>query len=217
MSHNKIIIACLVISTLFSCSGTSDENRAINPIETDSITERKNFKDWTDESGTWLDLPLDTLQLIADMDLIDQVNRTDLIQNDPDSIILNTQLDTFIMRDIFAACTCPNWEIITCPDSLQNPSFGGPCKFYIEAAHADLEIRVPYVGTELNVRFIGKKYLKPVKDGEKGEASIGGNIFKYYSFEFIRPYHIYGPSYNDTLVNNNDTTLQTLSSHLTVH
>jgi hypothetical protein len=221
--HLKIYIACLVLSTLFSCADDSkpaEHTPNLNAIEESESLEKEelHFKDWTEEDGIWLASPLDTAQLIADMNLVDKVDRTDLIKNDPEKSLLSEKIDTFIMYRVTYGCICPDWNVINCDNTSDN-SYSGPCQYYMEPAHKDLEINIPYDQLNSNVRFIGKKYLKDAEDRDHGEGSHGGQEFKYYSFEFIRPYIVYGPMYNDTVIRENgvDTVLETLTSYLTVN
>jgi hypothetical protein len=224
MILKRISIACLGISTLFSCSNDSKSIDcepkfvAAGEIETEEIQiedeVKSSFRDWTDEGGGWLDLPLDTAQLIADMNLVDKGNRIDLIGTDSEKSLLSKKIDTFEMYRVTYGCVCPDWNVLDCDNTSDN-GYSGPCQYYMEPAHKSLEINIPYDQLNSNVRFIGKKYLK---DGDYGESSHAGQRFKYYSFEFIKPYLVYGPRKNDTLFRNNrmDTTLQTISTYLTV-
>lgn len=137
--------------------------------------ESETLIDWT-EGDYHLNFPLDTAQLIADMNLIDFVDRTDLIENDEEIHLLSDTLDNLLMSYIAYACVCPNWYTYGYEENFTS-QFGGPCQYYIEPAHKDLEITVPFLNFDHTVRFIGKKYLKLAKDEDYGEASHGGTVF----------------------------------------
>lgn len=214
------------MSTLFSCSEdskpiqtelTQDAVKKIDTVEVQEEEEKSSFKDWTDESGAWLNSPLDTAQLLANMNLVDKVNRVDLMKTDPEKSLLSEKIDTFEMYRVTYGCVCADWNVINC-DNTSEDSYSGPCQYYMEPAHKNLEIKIPYDQLNSHVRFIGKKYLKNAEDGDYGESSHAGQRFKYYSFEFIKPYMVFGPRKNDTVFQNNgrDTILQTFSTYLTV-
>ncbi|MDG1915526.1 MAG: hypothetical protein P8I55_13175 [Crocinitomix sp.] len=221
---------CLVISTLFSCSDDSNseevgQERTIieEVIEGEEVEEDEkddlfssHLRDFRDGDYT-LEFSLDTLQILAEMNLLDKVDRTDLMNTDSEKPLLSEKIDTFEMYSVTYGCICPNWNVVDC-DNSGGDGYSGPCQYYIEPAHEDLEITIPYDQLNSHVRFIGKKYLKDAEDSDHGEGSHGGQEFKYYSFEFIRPYMVYGPLYNDTIFSENgvDTILETLPTYLTV-
>lgn len=216
MIYRHLIHFIIAIFIVVSCKNEHSDDPFDEVIEnSESESDSETLIDWRDGDYR-LDFPLDTLALIEEMNLIDHIDRTDLIASDPDSLLLSQKIDTLVMYHVTYGCICPDWYVTGCNDSLKT-NFSGPCQFYMEPADDSLIITVPFHGANHAVRYIGKRILKDAEDGDYGEASHGGQRFKYYSFEFIRPYTIYGPLYNDTVFKDNgDTCLQTFRTHLLV-
>jgi hypothetical protein len=151
---------------------------------------------------------IDTNKVIAQLGIIESNARLDLANEKIHH--LSDKLDTLEFTYYFGFCDCQRWIVSEIHDqaATENPDLDeldprGQVEFdldehgyYIEPASKDLEMnsRIEVNGTR--VRLIGREYIDK-KLPESGGFTVPnppkGKVFRYYSFQIIRPYDIWGP------------------------
>jgi hypothetical protein len=150
----------------------------------------------------------DTAKVISQLAIKERVSRLDLV--DKDIMPPQMPIDTLELTYYFAFCDCQQWILAdihnkakTQNDNVDELDARGQLQFnldehgyYIEAADSSLELdwRVGVNGT--TVRFIGKEYMDkrlPQNGGFTVPDPPKGKVFRYYSYEIIRPYNVWGP------------------------
>jgi hypothetical protein len=150
----------------------------------------------------------DTAKVISQLAIKERVSRLDLV--DKDIMPPQMPIDTLELTYYFAFCDCQRWILAdihnkakTQNDNVDELDARGQLQFnldehgyYIEAADSSLELdwRVGVNGT--TVRFIGKEYMDK-RLPKNGDFTVPnppkGKVFRYYSYEIIRPYSVWGP------------------------
>jgi hypothetical protein len=153
-----------------------------------------------------LEEPFDTLEVISNMEIVESFSQ---IASKNETIEgLKTEIDTLELTYYFGFCDCQSWVISEIHDRANNEHSNlddldprGQVQFnldqhgfYLEPASNELEMdwRTQVNGT--HIRVIGREYE------EKGLAGAftvpdppKGRVFRYYSYEIIRPYYVWGP------------------------
>lgn len=151
---------------------------------------------------------IDTLKVIAKLAIRESASRLDLSSEKLNN--LSDHLDTLELTYYFGFCDCQRW-IVSSIYSLakdDHPHVNesdprGQIQFnlyehgyYIEAASKELKInwRTQINGTK--IKLIGREY-KNIGLPKDGEFTVPdppkGKVFRYYSYQFLRPYQIWGP------------------------
>jgi hypothetical protein len=150
----------------------------------------------------------DTSAAISRLSITEKFSRFDLSEESIHN--LSDDLDTLELTYYFGFCDCQRWIIDsihnkakTTDEKLDDLDPRGQVEFdlnkhgyYIEPASKDLEIdwRTEVNGT--TIRFIGREY-KGLRLPENGGFTVPdpppGKVFRYYSYEIIKPYFIWGP------------------------
>lgn len=175
----------------------------------------------------YLTIPFDTASVIASMNIVESLNRLDLIDKEwkHKSSKLG-KLDTLDLMYISYACDCPNWVIPSEYEYAESLNKGTLYSlyegFYLEPAHQSVAYcdNSKIIGnlhlTGNIIRFIGKKYLE---DGYPQNAHFidpdppKGKVFRYYAFEIQRPFVVWGPP---VLIEDGLEAGETYASKLTV-
>lgn len=150
----------------------------------------------------------DTASIISALGIKERASRLDLLSEN--IIPANKKLDTLELTYYFSFCDCQEWipatihkKMLAQHKDLDKLDPRGQIKFnldedgyYIEEADSSLEIdyRTGVNGT--TIRFIGKEYMGKRLPKNKGFTVPNppvGRVFRYYSYEIIRPYFIWGP------------------------
>ena len=151
----------------------------------------------------------DTAQVIAQLAILERAARLDLLTEKQNQ--LPPKPDTLELTYYFNFCDCQHWVLTdihkkaqTQHADLDELDARGQVEFnldehgyYIEPAASELEIddRVFVNGT--TIRFIGREY--PAKRlPENGAFTVPnpppGKVLRYYSYEILRPYYVWGPA-----------------------
>lgn len=172
-----LIIGLLILS---SCDNISIDGNKTTQIP---ILERK------------LHSPLDTMQIIKEANLTEVLSDETLMLSDSD-ILLYPHLDTILLEYIAFACLCPYWvEPRAYQKAQENKNTFKQSKYsyYLEAATGSLEINWRQCFTGNTVRFIGR-HSKEIRPADlELDGYTAGKVFKYYSYQIIKPYKIWGP------------------------
>jgi hypothetical protein len=150
----------------------------------------------------------DTAKIISQLAIKESNSRIDLSNEKLEN--LSDRLDTLELTYYFGFCDCQRWiiskihnKILDEHADLDKQDARGQIEFdldkhgyYIEAANKELAInwRTEVNGT--TIRFIGREYndKRLPKDGEFTVPDPPkGNVFRYYSYQIIRPYQLWGP------------------------
>lgn len=177
----QVVYIILIILINQSCTQPNPETIIIEPLP----------------KSEYLTVPFDTAEVIANLNIVDYMNRLDLIESDTTSGLYD-KVDTIIcyynMYPI-AFGNNPVWQEIeykNCTDYTPNYPLH---QYYITPVTDELSINknIHFTNYSSSVMFIGRKYKTAYKEGEVGKDSWAGERFKYYYFELIIPYHVYGP------------------------
>src|SRR5690554_258313 len=151
---------------------------------------------------------IDTAKVVSQLAINESASRLDLSNEKVDN--LSDLVDTLELTYYFGFCYCQRWIIseIHNKASGEHPDLDeidprGQVEFnldkhgyYIEAANQELKIdwRTEVNGT--TIRLIGREY-KDKRLPEDGEFTVPdppkGKVFRYYSYQILRPYQIWGP------------------------
>ena len=135
----------------------------------------------------------DTAAFIRDWNIEEQQMRADLFTKDS----LYNQLPFDTIELTYSMCDCPDWIDRTKGDI--------DCKectdFYIESA--DTSLTLPdaiFVSGATTVRFYG--VMLPGMNLPQGRSfytsdPVEWTVFRYYGYEILRPYTIWGPQYKE--------------------
>lgn len=152
---------------------------------------------------------IDTLKIISKLNIKERASRLDLINEKVDS--LSDRVDTLDLTYYFGFCDCQRWidakihqKALGEHADLDELDPRGQVEFnldkhgyYIEAAANGLTIdgRAEVNGT--TIRFIGREYIDK-RLPQDGEFTVPdppkGKVFRYYSYEILRPYQVWGPN-----------------------
>lgn len=151
---------------------------------------------------------VDTTKIISQLAIKESGSRLDLSNEKIDNLADN--LDTLELTYYFGFCDCQRWIIseiynraLTENADLEELDPRGQTEFniakhgyYIEPANKELEIdwRTEVNGT--TIRFIGREYMDKRLPKDGGFAVPDppiGKVFRYYSYQILRPYQIWGP------------------------
>lgn len=152
---------------------------------------------------------IDTAQVIADMNIRKKIFTQELFDTDS-AKGLQQQIDTIELMYIAFACDCPRWVVAAeynRIDSLNNGKHRDPTDNFVEfndaefsyyLEPADKKLTLPdYVEVNGNrIRFTGRKYLKsgyPANADFMDPNPTKGNVFRYYGYEIIKPFKVWGP------------------------
>jgi hypothetical protein len=186
-------IAIGLFLTLFSCQ----------------TVEHKNEQNQTKKNEELLLVgDIDTAKIISQLAIKESASRLDLSNEKIDN--LSDRIDTLELTYYFGFCDCQRWIV----SKIHNRALGehtnldkldprGQTEFnlnqhgyYIESANKELEIdwRTEVNGT--TIRFIGREY-KDKRLPDDGAFTVPdppkGKVFRYYSYQILRPYQIWGP------------------------
>jgi hypothetical protein len=151
---------------------------------------------------------IDTAKIISQLAINESVSHLELSNEKINNLADN--LDTLDMTYYFGFCDCQQWIVSEIHNKALNENAyldeldpRGQTEFnldkhgyYIEAANKELEIdwRTEVNGTA--IRFIGRVYndKRLPKDGDFTVPNPPkGKVFRYYSYQILRPYKIWGP------------------------
>lgn len=127
-----------------------------------------------DETGEFISEDIDTIALVASLNIIEE-------KIDFDSLYDN--LDTIIVGYQSFACDCPQWELEKSGDY-----------FYIEPSTINLETPWQIEVKGNKVKLIGKEY-KGLGYPNNAKFIDGnppkGKVFKYFGYEILKPYKVW--------------------------
>ncbi|MCU0449711.1 MAG: hypothetical protein MUC97_07665 [Bernardetiaceae bacterium] len=149
---------------------------------------------------------IDTTKVISQLAI--KESGSDLSNEKIDNLADN--LDTLELTCYFGFCDCQRWLIseihnraLTENADLDELDLRGQTEFnlvkhgyYIEAANKELEIDWRSEVNWTTICFIGREYIdkRLPKDGEFTVPDPPkGKVFRYYSYQILRPYQIWGP------------------------
>jgi len=151
---------------------------------------------------------LDTNKAIAELHIRESFFQLDSIHEKIG--ILSERIDTLELTYYFGFCDCQRWivsnihdRVLTEHKDLDKLDPRGQIEFnldkhgyYIESATKELELdwRIHVNGTK--VKFIGREYMGkglPKDGGFTVPNPPHGKVFRYYSYEIIKPYKAWGP------------------------
>jgi hypothetical protein len=165
-----LVIVCVVVFT--SCF-SSPENTAQNI--TDSIPA------------------IATPELLAQLGIIEAKENFDLVIGNE-----SNPLDTMVLSFLNFACDCPDWNDTMHPYRYEESMTAADTNcYYIEPAANELELpwRICVAGTK--IKFIGRVYTDlgyPANAKFIDPNPPKGRVFRYYSYEVVKPYTIWGSS-----------------------
>lgn len=151
---------------------------------------------------------IDTAKIISQLAIKESASRLDLLNEQVDN--LPVRVDTLELTYYFGFCDCQRWIV----SEIYKQALGGDSNldeldprghiefnldkhgYYIEAVNKELEIdwRTEVNGT--TIRFIGREYLDkrlPKDGGFTIPDPPVGKVFRYYSYQILRPYQVWGP------------------------
>lgn len=151
---------------------------------------------------------IDTTKIISQLAIKESASRFDLSNEKIDN--LSNRIDTLELSYYFGFCDCQRWIVSKIYDKASGEDADlneldprsqvefnlDEHGYYIESAHKELEIdwRTAVNGT--TIRFIGREY-KDKRLPENDEFTVPdppkGKVFRYYSYQILRPYQIWGP------------------------
>ncbi len=151
---------------------------------------------------------IDTANVISQLNIKESASRIELANEIVDN--LSDDLDTLDLTYYLGFCDCQRWIVSEIHNRALNEHSDldqhdprGQVEFnldkhgyYIEAASKELEIdwRTEVNGT--TIRFIGREYMDkrlPKDGGFTVPDPPKGKVFRYYSYQILRPYQIWGP------------------------
>jgi len=171
--------------------------------------ENKNEQKHTDTNEELLIVgDIDTAKIISQLEIKESASRMDLSSEKIAN--LSDQLDTLELTYYFGFCDCQRWIVSEIHNRALSEELNldeldprGQIEFnldkhgyYIEASNKELKIdwRTEVNGT--TIRFIGREY-KDKRLPEDGEFTVPdppkGKVFRYYSYQILRPYQVWGP------------------------
>lgn len=145
----------------------------------------------------------DSISAVDKAKEIDNKFNLELIDSEIDND-LEQNVDTLILTDMRFACDCPSWfdslgyytsiEASKRSDNIDVNSalFKQNC-YYLEHAAPNLNFNGIDFIPRTRVKFIGRKFLRPGLpkfNYPQDPNPPKGKVFKYYSFELVRPYKI---------------------------
>ncbi len=197
--RTKYYIPFGIVLILYSCQATE-----VEPEQEKTPSAPSEAKD---EEPLIVE-EIDTALVISQLNIKEHASLLNLANEENDQ--LYEQLDTLELTYYFGFCDCQRWIIsdihnkaLSEHEDLDDMDPRGQVQFnldehgyYIEAAHEDLELnwRTGVNGT--TIRFIGREYKdKRLPEGEEFTVPDPpeGKVFRYYSYEILRPYSIWGP------------------------
>ena len=188
-------IAIGIILTFMSCQNVENKN---GQKQTDTNEELLIFGD------------IDTANVISQLDIKESASFMDFSSEKIHN--LSDYMDTLELIYYFGFCDCQSWIVseihsraLSEHQNLDEHDPRGQVEFnldkhgyYIEAANKEIKIdwRTGVNGSRTTIRFIGREY-KDRRLPEDGEFTVPdppkGRVFRYYSYEILRPYKIWGP------------------------
>lgn len=179
---------------------------AFYSCKTDTVKSIENDGDPIDIMNIKLEIPFDSSEVISKMNITEQFSQMESVHEEIEG--LNENLDTLELTYYFGFCDCQNWVLSEVHDRAKNEYSDldeldprGQIQFnldehgfYLEPATKELEIdwRTQVNGT--HIRVIGREYQEK---GLTGRFTVPdppkGRVFRYYSYEIIRPYYVWGP------------------------
>lgn len=191
ITKNNIAVA--IVLTLTACQTPENKN------------EQKLAKQYND---LYIIGDIDTAKVISQLAIKESGSRIDLSNEKLEN--LSDNLDTLELTYYFGFCDCQRWIVSEIHNKalVEHPDLDGfdprgqiefnidKHGYYIEAVNGDLEIdpRTEVNGT--TVRFIGRAYKDkrlPRNGGFTVPNPPEGKVFRYYSYQILRPYKIWGP------------------------
>lgn len=161
-----------------------------------------------DTTPDFLIPPFDTLEVISQMEIVEHNSDYSNLNEEIDG--LNAKVDTLELTYYFGFCDCQRWVIREIHESAltEHPDLDeldprGQVQFnldehgyYVEPATKELEVdgRTHVNGT--TIRFIGREYTNtglPKGVGFTVPDPPSGKVFRYYSYEVLKPYLVWGP------------------------
>lgn len=181
----------VVILILNSCQVTKNKNNRKSVKQNNDIVIFEKF---------------DTVKVISQLAIKESASQVDLANENIDN--LSEDLDTLELTYYFSFCDCQRWIVSKIhKDALgKHPNLDkldprGQIEFnldkhgyYVEAPNKELEIdwRTEVNGT--TIRFIGREY-KDKRLPKNGEFTVrnppNGKVFRYYSYQILKPYQIW--------------------------
>lgn len=152
--------------------------------------------------------PIDTAKILLELNIVEKQNNQALIYQQIKG--LNNKIDTLELMYVSYACDCPNWvdpveyekaEALRGRSKIESDSdmlmfIQKNYAYYIEPADEDLKINWKATYNRNMVRFIGRSYNEsgyPDKAEFIDPNPPKGKVFRYYSFEILKPYKVWGP------------------------
>lgn len=185
-----LIICFLLIVSLFSCQRHSQD------AGTSSNEQTENTR-------------LDTVQVIADMNIREKIFMSGLLETDSKSG-LQSRIDTIELMYIPFACDCPHWVVAaeynrvdrhnSVKKNNQSDNFvefnNAEYSYYIEPACKELKLP-DYVCVNRNIiRFTGRSYNQtryPADADFMDPNPPKAKVLRYYGYEILKPYKVWGP------------------------
>lgn len=166
----KKIFGCFIILFCFSCGIKNDDDQ--------------------DENIYIYDLK-DTIDFISKVNLIEK--KSDFSKKNEIIWGLSSKLDTLELTYYFGLCECPQW--FDFQENPNNNSYLEKQSFYIEPASNNVKLPYYFEINGTTIRFIGRQFKGvrlPKKYNFTTPAPYFGKTFRYYSYEILHPYSVWG-------------------------
>lgn len=164
----------------------------------------------------------DTIQVISSLNLVEKQHDFEKINAKIDN--LSETIDTLILTYYFGFCDCQRWVISNIHEQASNEIGDideldprGQVQFnldqhgyYIDAASPSVSIDWRYEVNGTKVKFIGRSYKDKRLPNDwifTVEHPPKGNVFKYYGYEVIKPYKVWGPRVLEKVDHNGDSSI----------
>lgn len=173
-----------------------------------SVENKSELKETKQNDNSLIVGDFDTAKIISQLAIKESGSRLDLSNEKLDN--LSSRLDTLELTYYFGNCDCQRWinseihtNALSDHSDLDELDPRGQIEFnldkhgyYIEAATKELTIdwRTHVNGT--TIRFIGREYKDkrlPKDGGFTVPNPPMGKVFRYYSYQLLRPYKVWGP------------------------
>lgn len=149
------------------------------------IRTRSSDAATSETESEWIGrLPLDTAQLLQELDLLEMGRAGDV---EAGSITWREEVDTILVRYVAFACTCPDHELV------DTAGHEGIAAFYLQPMGNCPEIPWRSQVSGNTFELIGQRSrIKMWPDDSMGPPELGYH-FRYFAFRIMHPYRIWGP------------------------
>lgn len=160
----------------------------------------------TPSAAAYLIPPIDTARILATLHIPEKIYRPDLAAAESREDLF-PKMDTLELTYMAYACDCQQW--VDSREYHRISEHNRRCKsstaylelntdthgYYIEPADSSLQLKWNMEVSNNKLRFIGRLHQqKGFPEGEtfQDPNPPKGKVFRYYGFEILKPYHIWG-------------------------